>query len=174
MRRLMIVPWLLVLWIVLWRDLSVANVASGVAVAVGVSLGLQIDWAGIQPGGHRLRPIALARFAAYFAWKLLEANLVMAKEIVTPRNRIQTGIIAVDMRGHTDLVVTITANAVSLTPGTLSVEVAGDELKTIYVHVLHLHDMARARLEVLAMAERAAAAFGSRIGVPDERESSPR
>lgn len=172
MNRLLVVPWLVVLWLMLWRDVSLANVASGVIVAVAVSVGLRVDRAGRGAGGRWIRPLALLRFVGFFAWKLVEANVVMAKEIVTPRNHIQTGIIAVPMAGFSPLVVAVTANAVSLTPGTLSVEVSTDGVHTIYVHVLHLHDMARARQEVYSLAERATAAFGGGTRTATDRETT--
>ena len=43
---------------------------------------------------------------------------------------------------------TIVANAVSLTPGTLTLEVSATEPPVLYVHVLHLHDIEEAREDV--------------------------
>lgn len=160
MSRLLTVPWLVVLWLMLWREVSVANVLSGGVVAVAVSLGLRLDWVGPKRSTHRIRPVALARFLVYFAWKLLEANVVLAQEVVTPRNHIQTGIIAVRLSGCSDLVATVVANAVSLTPGTLTIEVSDSAPRTLYIHVLHLNDIEDARRDVHQLAHRAAAALG--------------
>ncbi len=159
MRRLVVIGWLTVLWIVLWRDVSVANVLSGLVVSVAVSAGLSLPWAGGGRSRHRVRLVAASRFLVYFAWKLLEANVVIAREVVTPRNRIQTGIIAVTLPVCSDQVVTLVANAVSLTPGTLTLEVRGSQPCTLYVHVLHLHDVERAREDVRTLARLAVAAF---------------
>lgn len=154
MNRAIAVVALTVLWLVLWRDPSVANVLSGLVVATVVST------LSTRPGTHHMiRPFALVRFAAYFAWKLLEANVVLAREVVTPQNSIHTGIIAVPLPGYDEFVVTIVANAVSLTPGTLTLEATKTPEPVLYVHVLHLRDLDDARHEVLAMAARAAAAF---------------
>ncbi len=154
MNRALTVAALTVLWIVLWRDPSVANVLSGVVIATVVST------IPARPGAHhRVRPVALVRFVAYFLWKLLEANVVLAREVVTPQNSIHTGIIAVPLPGYDDFVVTVVANAVSLTPGTLTLEATRTPEPVLYVHVLHLRDLDAARGEVLAMAVRAAAAF---------------
>lgn len=151
------VAWLTALWMVLWRDPSVVNLASGLALAVVVS-GFVSD--PDDPGStYRVRPLALARFVVFFTWKLLEANVVVAREVVTPRNVIHTGIIAVPMTGYGDFLVTTVANAVSLTPGTLTIEVRRDPEPVLFVHVLHLHDIDNARADVVAIAERARAAF---------------
>ncbi|WP_436794859.1 Na+/H+ antiporter subunit E [Actinospongicola halichondriae] len=154
MNRVITVSALTLLWIVLWRDASIANVLSGLVVAVVVSL------IPARPASHhKIRPLALARFVVYFAGKLLEANVVLAREVVTPQNSIHTGIIAVPLPGYDDFVLSVVANAVSLTPGTLTLEVTKTPDPVVFVHVLHLRDLDDARREVLAMAERAAAAF---------------
>lgn len=173
MRRLGTIVWLTILWVLLWRDVSVANVASGVVVAVLVELA--------QPGRrertdqHVVRPLALLSFIGYFAVKLVESNLVLAREVVTPTNQIRTGVIAVPLHPCSELVVTLVANAVSLTPGTLTLEVRQLETPTLYVHVLHLHDVERAREDVKELARRAAAAFPTRPALPSTKpDRTPR
>lgn len=156
MNRAVTVVGLTLLWLVLWRDPSIANVITGLGVAVVVST---IPCRSTLR--HRIRPVATIRLAGYFTWKLLEANVVLAREIMTPRNSINTGIVAVPLTGSSDFVVGVVANAVSLTPGTLTLEATGHPDPVLYVHVLHLRNIDHARDEVLAMAARAAAAFPS-------------
>lgn len=157
MRRALIIGWLTALWLILWRDISIANLLGGLVLAGVASSGVSAPRG--SPRQHSVRPVALAGFVVYFAWKLVEANLVLAREVVTPQNRIHTGIVAVPMRDYSDFVVTIVANAISLTPGTLTLEVRRTPEPVIYVHVLHLHDLDDVRAEVVSMARRAAASF---------------
>lgn len=154
MTRVVTIVWLIVLWLLLWRDASVANVVSGLLLAVVVTARTRIG-----PSQHRLRPLALVRFVGYFAWKLVEANFVLAREVLTPGNGTNTGIIGVSMAGYHEFVVTVVANAISLTPGTLTLEITREPEPTIYVHVLHLFDLDATRAEVTEMARRAGAAF---------------
>lgn len=156
-RRVLLVVWLAGLWVVLWRDPSVGNVAAGLVLGVLVSTGA--TGTTIPAIAHRVRPLALVRFAAYFSWKLLEANVVLAREVVTPTNVIRTGIIAVPLAGYGDFLVTVVANAISLTPGTLTLDVRKTPNPILYVHVLHLGDIDDARQEAIRMAEYASAAF---------------
>ena len=107
MKRMLSILGLTSLWVVLWRDISVANVASGLVVSAVVSSGIP------RSAEHRVRPLALARFVGYFAVELVRANLVLAREVVTPQNQIETGIIAVPLDGYSDFVATIVANATS-------------------------------------------------------------
>ncbi len=162
MRRLLAIVWLTVLWLVLWRDVSAANLLSGLALAALVSLWIPTE------SQHRMRPLRLLGFVGYFLRSLIEANFVLAREVVTPTNHIHTGIIAVPLPGCSDFVVTVVANATSLTPGTLTLEVARDPEPVIYVHVLHLRDPETARTEVLDLAARVVAAFPPRNARPGE------
>ena len=157
MRRILVVVWLTVLWIVLWRDLSAANVLSGVLIGTLAEVGR--PWRALGPAEHRVRVVALAKFLLYFLWKLVESNVVLAREVLTPRNSIETGVIEVTLGQCSDLVATIVANAISLTPGTLTLEVRRVEATRLYVHVLHLHDVEAARQDVATLTRLVNAAF---------------
>lgn len=157
MRRVVPVVWLTGLWVLLWRDLSPATVGAGLVVAVAVRALVPLGQ-GEHPERHRIRPFALIRFAGYFAWKLLEANVVLAREVLTHRDTTRPGIIAVRLHPASDLLVTVIANAVSLTPGTVTLETSTDP-RTLYVHVLHLDDQ-RVRHDIRRLEELSRAAFG--------------
>jgi len=156
-RRVLVVAWLTALWIILWRDLSVANLLSG--LIIGILAEVVRPWRALERAHHRVDPIALARFVVYFLWKLLESNIVLAREVLTPRNSIETGVIEVALGPCSDLVSAIVANAISLTPGTLTLEVRRSESTRLYVHVLHLHDVDAARRDVATLTRLVNAAF---------------
>jgi multicomponent Na+:H+ antiporter subunit E len=158
--------WLVAIWLLLWNDLSVANVVSGVAVAVAVlSLSrLPKSYCVGSESGDRPRVSIphLIYFGGYVLVKLVQANLVLAWEIVTPwRDRIHTGIVAVPLRTSSDLAMTVVANVITLTPGTVTVEAKGTP-PVLYVHVLHLDDIERVKAELLHLEELSVRAFGSR------------
>lgn len=158
MTRVVLVVWLTLLWVVLWRDASPANVASGLVIAAMVIVVLPPRRAGAR--NHTVRPLPLLAFLGYFAWQLLVANLVMAREIVTPRDRVRTGIVAVPVAACSDLVITVVANAITLTPGTLTLE-ARREPSTLYVHVLHLRDLDQVRRDIRTLQRMVVRAIGS-------------
>lgn len=143
-RRLPAVLWLVALWVALWGRVTPGTVGGGILVAVGVTLAFPA--AAPHPAGA-LRPLRFLRFLAYFAYKIVEANAVVAWEVITPGSRINQGIVAVPIRGASDVVITAVANSISLTPGTLTVE-ARRNPPTLYVHVLHLHSIERTRRDV--------------------------
>ena len=162
--RFALALWLVVLWQLLWRDASVANTISGVVVAVLVAL-VSPQLPRTVPR-HRVRPVDLLRFLGYFAWLLVVSNVVVAREIVTPRDRIRSGIVSVPLAGSSDLATTVLADAITLTPGTLSLEVRQDP-PTLYVHVLHVRDVEGVRRDIHRLQRMVVRAIGSADAVRD-------
>jgi multicomponent Na+:H+ antiporter subunit E len=74
---------------------------------------------------------------------------------------VTAGIIAVPLGTHSDALTTLIANAISLTPGTLTIESHPDPT-TLYVHVLHVAKIDKVRRDIAQLATLAIAAFGSR------------
>lgn len=149
--------WLVVVWMALWEDISAANLLGGVAAAVIL---LRLFPRRSRERTGRLRPLAAARFLLYFLRKLVEASFVVSWEVVTPRNRINEAVVAIPIQGVSDALVTLVANAISLVPGTLTLEV-DDHPATLYVHVLHLRDVEEVRREVQHLELLAIRAFAS-------------
>jgi multicomponent Na+:H+ antiporter subunit E len=137
--------WLVALWQLLWRDVSVANVASGLVVALLVTA-MPLPLPRLATG-HRVRPLRLLVFLGHFVWLLVVSNLTVAREIVTRRDNIHSGIVAIPLTSRSPLVATVLADAISLTPGTLSLEVDPD-CSRLFVHVLHVRDVEGVRRDI--------------------------
>lgn len=150
------------LWLALWADVSVANVASGALVA-GVIVVRLPTW---RRGEVVLRPLRALHFALYFLYKLVQSTVVVARIIVTPGRRVRTGIVAVPLRGCSDAVATLIADTISLTPGTLTIEVTRDPL-CLYVHALDVRDVDEVQRDVRRVEELAVRAFGGARAVAE-------
>jgi multicomponent Na+:H+ antiporter subunit E len=157
MTRLVHPAWLVVLWVALWGSVTPANVAGGVAVAAGIVF---ITRRRRPLGQVVIRPWWALKFASAFLASLVRSSAVVALEVITRRSRIRTGIIALPLRGCSDTLVTLIADVISLTPGTLTVELRRNPL-TLYVHVLHLHDIDKVRRSVRQIEVLAVRAFGT-------------
>ncbi|MCB9374150.1 MAG: Na+/H+ antiporter subunit E [Microthrixaceae bacterium] len=156
MIRLVRVVVLVVIWVALWGDPSPANLLSGLALAVAIVV-LFDTW---RSAPVVVRPLRAAHFAVHFAFKLVEASLVVARTVVSPRDRVHTGIVEVPLRGCSDALVTLIADAVSLTPGTLTLEVRRDP-QALFVHALDLRDVEQVEADVRRLEVLAIRAFGS-------------
>ena len=120
--RLVVAALLAAVWVALWGEASPANILAGLAVGAGVQL-LLGRHIGTAIAGGILRPVALARFTGVFAVELVVAAAQVAWEVVTPRNVDTPAVVEVDLATSSPTVVTAVANAVSLTPGTVTIEV---------------------------------------------------
>lgn len=157
-RRLVLVAWLVFVWLELWGDVSVANVLSGLALGTVLVVAFPVR----KPDAPTVvRPLRALVFGAWYLVQLVQANATVAWTVIRPKGRVNEAIVAVPLQPSSDGLTALIANAVSLTPGTLSVEVWGDP-PILYVHVLDLADPATTRAEVRAIETRARAAFAPR------------
>jgi multicomponent Na+:H+ antiporter subunit E len=127
----------------LWAGMS--GRLSVLSLVVGLMLGSAVLFLvhgplGIASPLTRVRH--LVGLVLFFVWELLLANLRVAWDVVTPRYRMRPGVVAVPLRARTDMEITVLANLVSLTPGTLSLDVS-DDRRVLYVHAMYLHDRER-------------------------------
>lgn len=161
MKRLPAFAWLVVVWVALWGEATPANLLGGAAVAAAV---LRVfGRAGPRPAGP-VRPLAALSFAGWFAVKLVQATVQVAVEAARPRPRINEAVIALPLPQVSDAVATVVANAISLTPGTLTLEVESDrDAAVLYVHALQAPDPDVTRRQLFDLARRARAAFGERM-----------
>lgn len=166
--------WLTVLWVLLWGDVSFANVVGGVAVSAAVVVFARLDSSTLRP--TYFRPGWALLYVVSLGWHLLVSNLRLAYEILTPGDGTHSGIIAVPMRGGSDAVLNLISNSITLTPGTMTIDVKREDAgaddgdgeprsgATLYVHGMFTQDVEAVRHEVLRLEASALRAFGS----PDE------
>jgi len=172
-RRLVLAVWFVVLWVGLWGQITVANVVGGVAVAAAllILIGLPSQ-ATASTGGGTFRPVRALVFLIYFAVQVVISNLLLAMQVIDPRNTVRPGIMRLPLHQCSDALVTLIANAITLTPGSITVEVrrfaqSGDAARdvlpgaVVYVHVLRADDPAAARVGLFRLARIAIAAFGT-------------
>jgi len=159
--RLPTLAWLTVVWVALWGDLSLANLLGGLVVATAVLVLLPLP---ATPGHGHVRPLPAVRLAVVFLRDLGKANVVVAWQVLrvaTGLGRpLSPGVVACPLRGRSDRLTTVVANMVSLTPGTLTVEIDRRDA-LIYVHALDLSSVEALRGEVRDLEARVIEAFGS-------------
>lgn len=152
--------WLAVVWVLLWGDLSVANVLAGLLLGYLVTHGLRmtpIDFHG------RIRPLGLAHLVGRFVLDLVRASFEVSLLALRPRHVPRGAVIGVQLRSHSDLYLTMVGELCSLVPGSLVVE-AHRVTGMLYLHVLDVEQsggIEAARRVVLEQEERVLRAFAS-------------
>jgi len=171
--RALLVLWLAFAWVLLWGEPSPGNVAAG--LLLGTLLVLVVP-----PGPDRragVHPVAVVRYGLHFAWALVTATTQVVRTVLSPRMHLEEAIVAVPLRAVSPVVVTFVANSITLTPGTLTVDirprhfgVGGDGLHdeeeehrppVLYVHCLVVGDPDQVRADARAFEALAIAAFGT-------------
>ena len=132
------------LWMLLFWSLEPAVVVAGIFFALLVST----FFGDIYPDDlHKvLDPARWLYFLAYlpfFFWYVLRANFDVALRVIPPDIPIRPGIVKVRTTLNSEMARTFLANSITLTPGTLTVDVDGQDF---YVHRINIDtDDARKR-----------------------------
>lgn len=150
---------LTVLWLLLWGDVTPLLVIGGVLVsllAVKVFPFPPAMWQGT------FRPWSFVLLVARFAYDLVVASMQVSWTAVRPRRPPPSAIIAVQLHTRSELLMSLTAELISLVPGSLLIELDAED-GTLWLHVLDgSQDLARAEAKALAQERRVIAALGSR------------
>jgi multicomponent Na+:H+ antiporter subunit E len=101
----------------------------------------------------RRLPMAIM-FALFFLRELVKSNMLVARDVVTPgRGYRRPAFVAVPLDVKTDFQITLLANLITLTPGTLSMDVS-DDRSTLYIHAMFVDDPQAFRREIKEGFER--------------------
>lgn len=92
-------------------------------------------------------------FVPYFLWELVKANVRMAYHVLMPLDTLKPGVIGIPLDITTDAQITMLANMITLTPGTLSLDVSTDR-RVLYVHSFVVDNPEAFRQEIKSGFER--------------------
>ncbi len=141
-----------VVWMALTGRFSLANFAIGFGISA-VCLWVISSPREVTFIVYVIRFYRFVRFVLFFIGELIIANLRVAHEVLTPGHSMRPAIVAVDLDLQSDLEITVLANFITLTPGTLSLDVSPDR-KTLFVHVMHVRDIDAFRQDIKHRLER--------------------
>lgn len=176
--RLLMTAWLTFVWVLLWGGLTLGNVAAGLLFGIVLTTVFPLG-PDRRTGVH---PVALLRFGVHFAVALVQSTLSVALSVLRPPSRLEEGIVGVPLHVRSPVVVSFVANAISLTPGTLTVDIrpssygiasieqdrsagpgapADAGTPTLFVHCLVVGDPDAVRADAWQLERLAVAAFGT-------------
>lgn len=79
----------------------------------------------------------LSQYVPVFIWECIKANLDVAYRVAHPLLPIQPGIVKVKTKLKSDMALTFLANSITLTPGTMSVDIDKDN-GILYIHWINV------------------------------------
>ncbi len=138
-------------WAAMTGEFSLASLMTG-AVLGFFALWLSAPLTGIERL-YFVRSYRIARLALYFLYELLLSSLRVAWDVIRPYPRNKPALVEVPLDVQSDLEILLLTNLISLTPGTLSVDVTPDR-STLLVHAMFADDHAAVVAELKNGMER--------------------
>lgn len=123
--------WLMLVWVLLWGNISAANIVTGLAVALIITLLLPLPPVPVE---GRLHLLSLLRLIVTVAHLLLVSSVQVAALALKPKLPL-SAVLRAHLAIKSDLVLALAVNILNLTPGNIVLEI-DQERRMIYVHVL--------------------------------------
>ena len=125
---------LVVVWLLLTHRFTFGNLLLAGILAWLIPIGVgRIRTAAVPVR----KPLKMISFAGVLLMDIIVSNIVVAKQVLGSPERLRPGFVAVPLNMQDALPITLLASTISLTPGTVSIEITEDR-KTLYVHALHV------------------------------------
>lgn len=137
-------------WMAMNDDISLAGFVTGFLLGFVILFFAQ---SAVGSRGYARRVARVAELLVFFVKELVVANLRVAYDVLTPGLRARPGILAVPLDVETDEEATLLANLVSLTPGTISLDVSPDR-RTLFVHAMYADDPEQVKQDIKQGFER--------------------
>lgn len=135
---------LAIAWALLTGDVNALKLVEGFFIGYFV---LYLTKSVFGKSNYFNRAYKFIAFLLYFLRELTMANLKIAYDIITPRDKMKPGIIAFELDAKTDFEIALLANLITLTPGTLSLDVS-DCKKILYIHSVYIDDVDKFKMEI--------------------------
>ena len=143
---------LTVAWLVLTFEATIGNAVFGFLLAFFI-IGLTertIDVQQVEPSVPRStyfgRTFKIILFIGFFLGELVKASFQVLFTVLKP-SLLRPGVIAIPLDITSDFQITLLGNLITLTPGTLTLDVSTDK-KVIYVHSIRVDDPEEFRQEI--------------------------
>ena len=124
---------LVAIWLLLVNELSFGHLLLGMLLGWAVPLYTARFW---PDNVHVRRPLLLLRFIAVVLYDILVANVTVARLILGRQDRLEPAFLVLPLRLKTDVAISLLANTISLTPGTVSTYLSADR-RCLIIHSLH-------------------------------------
>ncbi|MCE8023075.1 MULTISPECIES: Na+/H+ antiporter subunit E [Halomonadaceae] len=127
---------LLVVWLLMVRSIAPGQLLLGTVLAVGIPLLTQGFW---EPLPRVKHPLKLVWFVLVVMWDIVKANVHVSLLILLPRREPHPGFVEYPLEVKDRLAITLLANTITMTPGTVSTNIRLDG-SSLLIHVLDLDD----------------------------------
>lgn len=135
---------LALVWMALTGEFSAPNLLAGFGLGYMI---LYFARHALSASNYFTKVGQVISFFVFFMQELVLSNLRVAYDVITPSYHMRPGVIAIPLDVQTPTEITLLANLITLTPGTLSLDVS-DDRKVLYVHALFVDDPDKVRSSI--------------------------
>ena len=128
---------LAVIWSALWGSFTLLQLTTGFFLGFGILWLMQPLFG--TPDSYFLRAWRVARLICFFLYDLTVSSVRVAYDVLTPKDHSNPKILEMPLDVRSDFEILLVTNLISLTPGTLSLDVTPDR-KTLIVHAMFADD----------------------------------
>ncbi|APH71507.1 Na+/H+ antiporter subunit E [Aquibium oceanicum] len=137
-------------WVAITGSATISNFIFGFVLGAGA---LYLIREQVGSLGYFQRTRRVVSLFALFLYELVLSSWRVAVLVVQPKMDLKPGIFAYPLKVDREFEITLLANLITLTPGTLSVDVSEDR-RFLYVHALDCSDPDQTRLDIANGFER--------------------
>lgn len=141
---------LAIAWVALTGEFTAGNFAIGFIIVYAL-LSLTRPSSSARSYTDRVRRIL--SFSLFFLKELIMSSLWVTVQVLSPAFKMTPAVVGVPLDIRSDSGITLLGNLITLTPGTLTLEVAEDRSQ-IFIHAMHVDDVDAFRQEIKQGFER--------------------
>ena len=135
---------LAIAWVALTGEFNAGNFIIGFVI---VYLLLALTRPSESARTYTTQVRGIMSFSLFFLKELVFSSLRVTVQVLSPTLNMQPAVVAVPLDIRSDAGITLLGNLITLTPGTLTLEVAEDRSQ-IFVHAMHVDDVEAFRREI--------------------------
>lgn len=126
-----------IVWFLITLNFSLASIVAGIILSAVTAIFAGEILIITERKFHLGRVFYTIGYIIKLFWEMLKANFHVAYIVVHPKLPVKPGIVRVKTKLTRDSALTMLANSITLTPGTLTVDINKDE-KILYVHWIYV------------------------------------
>lgn len=142
---------LAIVWVALTASVTAPNFLFGFILGYAAIALVEVKMPSLA--GYSRRLPRFVRFLFFYIREMILANAKIAYDVATPNYFMKPGIIALPLEARTDAEIATLANLISLTPGTLSLDVSNDR-RVLYIHAMYIEDEEQLMADIKYLEQR--------------------
>ncbi len=123
-------------WVILTNEYTALNFAIGLLLAYLI---LRLTQQNERARRYVRRVSLIIKFILFFMGELVVSSLRVAYQVLTSHDRMKPAVVAVPLDVKSDRAITLLGNLITLTPGTLTLDVSTDRT-VMYIHTIDMED----------------------------------